>query len=78
MDIPDELINLEQAAEQARARMAGLAGDEYEAQWQAWLAASVKVQAAITEYADAAPANRYDVEQAVKRAARGAEQDPAE
>lgn len=58
--------------------MAGLAGDEYEAQWQAWLAASVKVQAAITAYADAAPANRYDVEQAVKRAARGAEQDPAE
>jgi hypothetical protein len=78
VDLPDDLINLERAAERQRAAMAGLTGDEADAQRQAWRDAAAAVQAAITEYATAKPANRYEVGQAVKRAARGAEQDPAE
>ncbi|MET9896150.1 hypothetical protein ABZZ47_39365 [Streptomyces sp. NPDC006465] len=78
MDIPDELINLERIAEQERARVAGLAGEEYDAQWKACREASAAVQAAITAHAAESGASRYDVEQAVKRAARRIEQDPAE
>ncbi|MFF4552745.1 hypothetical protein [Streptomyces sp. NPDC001422] len=78
MDIPDELINLERTAEQERARMAGLVGEEYAAQWQAWLAASTAVQAEITAHAEATEQNRFQVEAAVKKAARHTEQDPAE
>jgi hypothetical protein len=75
---PDDLITLERAAEQARARMAGLAGEERDAQRVVWREASAAVQAAITAHATVTGLNRYEVEQAVKRAARGTEQDPAE
>jgi hypothetical protein len=79
VDIPDDLITLERDAETARARMAGLTGAEYDAQWRAWREAAATVQAAITVHAKAtAGANRYDVEQAVKRTVRHAEEDPAE
>lgn len=78
MDIPNELITLERAAEEACARLAGLAGAEYDAQWRAWRDASAAVQAAITAHAKATEANRYEVEQAVKRAARHTSEDPAE
>jgi hypothetical protein len=79
VDIPNELINLERTAEEARARLAGLTGAEYDAQWRAWRDASAVVQAAITAHAKTtAGANRYDVEQAVKRAARHTSEDPAE
>lgn len=78
MDIPDELINLERAAEEERAKLAGLTGPEYEEQWRVWRRASETVQAAITEHATAADANRYEVEQAVKKAVRHGDEDPAE
>lgn len=78
VDLPDDLINLERAAEQARARMAGLTGDEADVQRQAWREAAAKVQAAVTKHAEATGANRYEVGQALKAAARGTEQDPAE
>ncbi|MET9904725.1 hypothetical protein [Streptomyces sp. NPDC006446] len=78
MDIPDELISLERTAEQERARVAGLAGEEYDAQWKAWREASAAVQAAITAHAAESGESRYDVEQALKRAARRIEQDPAD
>jgi hypothetical protein len=78
VNIPDDLINLEHAAEEQRAQLAGLTGTEYEEQWRAWRTASEKVQAAITEYAGAAGENRYEVEQAVKAAVRHGDEDPAE
>lgn len=77
-DIPDELIKLERSAEEERARCAGLAGPEYEEQWRRWRRASEKVQAAITEHAVTAGENRYEVEQAVKKAVRHPEEDPAQ
>jgi hypothetical protein len=78
VDLPDDLITLERAAETERARMAGLVGEERDAQRKAWRDAAGKVQVAITEHATATGLNRYEVGQAVKRAARGTEQDPAE
>lgn len=73
----ERLIPLERAAETERAKLAGLIGDEYEQQWQAWREASETVQAAITEHAATSGENRYEVEQAVKKAVRHAEEDPA-
>jgi hypothetical protein len=77
-DIPDELIKLEHCAEEERAKLAGLAGEEYEAQWHRWREASEVAQAAITKYAQAAEQDRHEVEQSVKRAVRRAEEDPAD
>ncbi|MGW0795928.1 hypothetical protein [Streptomyces sp. NPDC002692] len=78
-DIPDDLIRLECAAETARAKMAGLSGEEYDAQWRAWREASTAFQAAVTEYAarDDVTMSRCEVEQAAKRAVRQAQEDPA-
>ncbi|MER6738113.1 hypothetical protein ABT315_38300 [Streptomyces puniciscabiei] len=77
-EAPDELIKLERSAEQERAKLAALAGDDYDAQWRRWREASQAVQAAITAHAEATKASRYEVEQAVKRAVRHAEEDPAD
>ena len=74
----EHLIPLEHAAEEARAKLAGLIGDEYDEQWRAWFKASEKVQAAITEHATKSGENRYEVEQKVKKAVRHGEEDPAE
>lgn len=78
VDIPDELIKLERSAEDERANLAGLAGDEYDAQWTRWREASETAQAAVTAHAEASGENRYELEQAVKRAVRHATEDPAE
>ncbi|MGW0131916.1 hypothetical protein [Streptomyces sp. NPDC003299] len=78
MEIPDDLIALEHAAEEQRAKMAGLDGEEYELQRRAWREAAAAAQAAITDHAAAASLSRYDVEMAVKKAVRHADEDPAE
>ena len=71
-DIPDELIKLERSAEAERARLAGLDGEAYDAQWKAWREAAAVFQAAVTEYAarDDVTMARHEVEQAAKRAVR--------
>lgn len=78
MDIPDDLIALERAAEDQRARLAGLDGEEFEAQRLAWREAAAAAQAAITDHATAKGASRYELEMAVKRAVRHVSEDPAE
>ncbi|MCG0066284.1 hypothetical protein L0F81_23835 [Streptomyces tricolor] len=77
MDLPDDLIALERAAEEQRAKLVGLDGEEYEAQRRAWREAAAAVQAAITDHATASGQSRYDVEMAVKRAVRHVEEDQA-
>ncbi|GAA3031965.1 hypothetical protein GCM10020000_06140 [Streptomyces olivoverticillatus] len=51
-------------------RSLGLADEEWDMQWRAWGEAARIVQAAITEHARAGGLNRFEVEAAVKRAAR--------
>ncbi|MEU4038717.1 hypothetical protein [Streptomyces collinus] len=77
-EVPDELIMLERSVEQERAKLAGLTGAEYEAQWRHWHEASEAAQSAITAHAAAAGANRYELEQAVKKEVRHTGEDPAE
>ncbi|GGU98152.1 hypothetical protein GCM10010260_37890 [Streptomyces filipinensis] len=76
-EVPDDLIKLERSAEEERAKLAGLTGDEYDAQLRRWREASDAVQAAITAHAETTGASRFDVEQAVKKAVRHAQEDPA-
>ncbi|MER5918325.1 hypothetical protein ABT124_50965 [Streptomyces sp. NPDC001982] len=79
-DIPDELITLERSSEVERAKLAGLGGEECEAQRARWRTAAGAFQAAVTEYAarEDVGMSRYEVEQAVKKAVRHGEEDPAE
>ncbi|WP_241740728.1 hypothetical protein [Streptomyces sp. L2] len=76
-EVLDELIMLERSAEEERAKLAGLTGDAYDAQLHRWREASAAVQEAITRHADTTGTDRYEVEQAVKRAVRHAQEDPA-
>ncbi|MCE0448176.1 hypothetical protein LT493_44060 [Streptomyces tricolor] len=47
------MVRLERSAEAERAKLAGLCGAEYDAQWQAWRRAAEAFQAAVTEQSDA-------------------------
>ncbi|GAA3290374.1 hypothetical protein [Streptomyces cinereospinus] len=75
--VPDELIKLERSAEQERAKLAGLAGEEYDAQWRRCREAFEAVQAAVTAHAEATGTDRRDVERAVQQAVRHGQEDPA-
>lgn len=78
-DLPDNLIELERAAEEERAQLAGLGGEEYDAQWRRWREAAEAFQEAVTEYGarDDVAISRYEVEQAVKKVVRHGNDDPA-
>ncbi|MGW5736987.1 MULTISPECIES: hypothetical protein [Streptomyces] len=78
VDITDELIKLERSAEEARAKLAGLEGEEYAAQWRAWADAAEAFQATVTAHAKETGQPRHEVETAAKKAVRHAEEDPAE
>lgn len=79
MDIPENLIELERTAEEQRARLADLTDDDaYQAQRQHWRGAAAAAQTAITAHAEEAGLNRYELEQAVKKAVRHTAEDPAE
>ncbi|MFI1327080.1 MULTISPECIES: hypothetical protein [Streptomyces] len=78
MDVPQDLISLERAAEEQRARLAGLDGEDFEAQQRAWQEAARAAQAAIADHAKVSGRPAEVIETAVKRAVRQAEEDPAE
>ncbi|MGW1744618.1 hypothetical protein ACWCRD_03160 [Streptomyces sp. NPDC002092] len=64
----DTLVQLEQAAEQARARL-DQPGTDRDSTWRAWRDAAEAFQAAVTEYA-AEGESRVEVEMRVKKAVR--------
>lgn len=65
----EDLVTLEQAAEQARARLDDPGIDRDSAR-RAWRDAAGAFQAAVTEYAAAEGEARYEVEMRVKKAVR--------
>ncbi|WP_406732961.1 hypothetical protein [Streptomyces sp. NBC_01794] len=77
--IPYELIRLERSAEVARAKLAGLKGEEFEAQRQVWRAVDDAFHVAVAQYAAQRDVvmSREDIEQEVRNAARRADGDPA-
>lgn len=70
VDIPDRLISLQQNADAERAKLSGLIGDEWEAQWKHWYEAAVESQAALTAHAQETDTPRGKLEAAVKKAVR--------
>lgn len=73
IEIPDDLLQLQLAASAAQ-REATQGGYSPEA-WRPWLGAAGKVQRAVTEHAAAtAGVSRYELEMAVKQAAREADE----
>ncbi|MGW7278558.1 hypothetical protein ACWGIV_09675 [Streptomyces sp. NPDC054844] len=78
MDIPHDLIVLARAAEEQRARLAGLDGEEFDVQHRAWQEAAQAAQAAIADHATAGGQSAEAVESEVKRTVRRTEEDPAE
>ncbi|GHE16084.1 hypothetical protein GCM10010339_92840 [Streptomyces alanosinicus] len=77
-DVPEDLIELERTAELERARLAGVSGKGYDAQWRRWREASEAAQAAATAHAEETGRNRYELVQSVKKAVRHIEEDSAE
>ncbi|MEV5770068.1 hypothetical protein AB0L49_02190 [Streptomyces antimycoticus] len=70
MDIPDRLIELQQAADAERDKLTGLDGQERADQWQRWFEAAAVSQAAVTEHAQKTGTPRGQIEAAVKKAVR--------
>jgi phage gp46-like protein len=69
IEVPDDLVALQREA-LAAAVDAKAAGYSLEA-WRPWIEAAAVVQNAIAEQAAAAGVNRYELEMAVKQAAKG-------
>lgn len=66
----EDLVTLEQAAEQARLRLDD-PGTDRDSAWRAWRDAAVTFQAAVSEYAAGAEGeSRVEVEMRVKKAVR--------
>ncbi|MGW6703628.1 hypothetical protein ACWGDE_01860 [Streptomyces sp. NPDC054956] len=70
IELTDELIQLQRAANEARKQ--ATAGAYSAEAWRPWHEAVDAVHAAVTEHAKATRQNRYEVEMAVKQAAREA------
>ncbi|MBA4863825.1 hypothetical protein H1V43_21150 [Streptomyces sp. PSKA54] len=70
------MIKLERTAEDGRTKLAGLDGEEHDAQWRRWRKAAEAFHAAVTKYA-ASGGNRYELEMAAKKAVRHPEPEAA-
>lgn len=70
IELTDDLIRLQRAANAARE--AATSGPYSAEAWRPWLEAAEAVQTAVAEHANATGQNRYEVEMAVKLAAREA------
>ncbi|MFF4489396.1 hypothetical protein ACFY0F_23355 [Streptomyces sp. NPDC001544] len=66
----EDLVTLEQAAEEAHARYLAAPETDSAAVRQAWIEAAAAFQAAVTEHAQAEGKVRYEVEMAVKKTVR--------
>ncbi|MHC3427152.1 hypothetical protein [Streptomyces sp. DT18] len=75
MNLPDDLLKLQRAADEEHARFADLEGEAADAQRRVWFSAAAQVQAAVTVWAREQDANRYEVEAALRRATRHAGED---
>ncbi|MFE9886892.1 hypothetical protein [Streptomyces scopuliridis] len=72
IEIPDDLLQLQRAANAAHRE--AVQQDYSPEGWRPWLDAADKVQRAVTEHAAEAGVSRYELEMAVKKAAREADE----
>lgn len=75
--LPDELVALQQAADEAHLHLQRLDDhEERDRQRRVWLEAAEAVQAAVTRYARSKDLNRYEVEKRLREAVRHPETQP--
>ncbi|GAA1888572.1 hypothetical protein GCM10009837_08060 [Streptomyces durmitorensis] len=70
IELPDDLIALQQTADEEGRKLEHLDDGEREKQREAWFEAAAKAQAAVTAWARENELNRFDVEKALRQATR--------
>lgn len=70
MEIPDDLIELQRAADELGRQLEHLDNEERAAQREKWFEAAGVVQAAVTAYAAEHDLNRYEVEKKLRQIVR--------
>ncbi|MGY0021131.1 hypothetical protein ACVHNB_19375 [Streptomyces sp. YJ-C3] len=69
-ELPDELLELQRAADDEGRKLEHLDDGEREKQREVWFAAAAKSQAAVSDYAARNDLNRYEVEKQVRQTVR--------
>ncbi|MFI6881125.1 hypothetical protein ACIBL6_47545 [Streptomyces sp. NPDC050400] len=70
IELPDDLIELQRAADEEGRKLEHLDNGEREKQRKVWFDAAAKAQAAVTAYAEEQGLNRYDVEKQLRQDVR--------
>ncbi|MGD6749428.1 hypothetical protein [Streptomyces sp. BH105] len=70
IELPDDLIRLQRAADDEGKKLEHLDADEREKQREVWFEAAATAQAAATEFAQENDLNRYDVEKQLRQVTR--------
>lgn len=70
IELPDDLIALQQLADDEGRKIEHLDDDERTAQREVWFEAAAKAQAAVTAFAQDAGLNRFDVEKQLRQDTR--------
>ncbi|MHC5259888.1 hypothetical protein ACYSUO_18580 [Streptomyces sp. UC4497] len=70
IELPDDLIKLQRAADDEGKKLEHLDDDDREKQREVWFEAAAKAQAAVTVYAQEAGLNRFDVEKQLRQITR--------
>ncbi|MFZ3573274.1 hypothetical protein ACOKM5_40730 [Streptomyces sp. BH097] len=70
MELPDDLIELQRAADDEGRKLEHLDNDEREKQREVWFEAVAMAQAAVVKFAQDNDLNRYDVEKQLRQVTR--------
>ncbi|MFZ3555076.1 MULTISPECIES: hypothetical protein [unclassified Streptomyces] len=70
IELPDDLIRLQRAADDEGKKLEHLDADEREKQREVWFEAAATAQAAATEFAQENDLNRHDVEKQLRQVTR--------
>jgi hypothetical protein len=70
IELPDDLIRLQRAADDEGKKLEHLDNDEREKQREVWFEAAAKAQAAVTKFAQDNDLNRYDAEKQLRQVTR--------
>ncbi|MET9494426.1 hypothetical protein [Streptomyces sp. NPDC006552] len=78
MDLPEDLIELQRAADHEGRKVGRLDDDERTKQRDVWFEAAARTEAAVTAYAQDAGLNRFDVQKQLRQCTRRPRQEGRE
>jgi hypothetical protein len=70
IELPDDLIKLQRAADDEGKKLEHLDDDERDKQREVWFEAAAKAQAAVTKFAQDNDLSRFDVEKQLRQVTR--------